>query len=75
MLIHGRLLRVALRRWWILPRGLLWWWVGIAIAVLWKRLPVRAIQLLRRRTLATPDGVRRDERLRLATDRSEDTLL
>lgn len=65
--IH-RLLLVALWRWWVLTRLLLLLLlrrVGIAVlAVLWKRLAIRAVQLrVRRRVLAAIDRMRGYERL------------
>lgn len=74
--VHGWLL-VALGRRRVLA-GLLRRrvWV-VSVAVLRKRLAVRAVQLwcTLRRILATPDGVRGDEGLRLGGDGGEDAFL
>lgn len=74
--VHGLLL-IALRRRWILACLLLsLLWVRIATAVLREWLAVCTVELrIWWWVLAAPDGVRRNERLGLGRDGSEDAFL
>lgn len=67
--------RWALRRVALRGVGVLRWRVGIAMLLGRKRLTIGSVKLLWLCTLLSPDGMRRDECLRLGRDGCEDALL
>jgi hypothetical protein len=84
MSMRRSLLHVAWRHridWWALRRvalrriGVLRWRVGIAMLLGRERLTISSVKLLWLCTLLSPDGMRRDECLRLGRDGCEDALL